>query len=352
MDASEKIDIIKKYIKSKTLSSSSEADIGIASEMDLEYSFVEPPIPSLSRLLARTDESRGGFPKGKYSVVAGPERCSKSTLCLQTIAFDMEQDVDAVWCWIDTENSFDEKYAEYLGIDMSRLVLIKNGVMEDVLQRIIDLSKAQAVTGVVIDSVGALTPKEEVANSKGEEKTLDQDSMLNLQRRLGQFYRMSNSFVARAKCAVIQIGHVYQSPDSYGAYVVKGGNALKHWCHVRLMMNRLKDLSTKEKVIMAGGDEESIMTGHNVRITLEKTRQNNMEGQYVVVPYRYGVGLDSRASTISMAINHGIITKSGPWMTYKDQKFMGKKQIEIALAEDPKLYDAIVSELFSLLEDK
>ena len=337
----EKRDAIQAYLKKQK----TDATIGFASDLNLDYGFIEPPIPSLSRLLAKPGCTTGGFPRGKFSVVSGPERCSKSTLSLQTVAYDMEQDPDAFWAWNDVENALEPGYAEMLGIDMDRLIIIKEGIMEDVLQRVIDLAKLNALKGVVIDSVGALTPQGETATSKGVEKTLVNENMLNLQRKIGQFYRLSNTFVSRSACAVIQIAHVYQDPGNHGMYVVKGGNALKHWCHVRLMMNRLKDESTKDEVVMPDGSKESLHKGHDVKIRLDKTRQNANENKYIVVPYRYGVGLDIITSIVNVATNLGIINRAGAWYSFRDLKCQGKSSLIQALKNNNEIYEQIVNQL-------
>jgi recombination protein RecA len=345
MDSKDKRAIIDKYLKSTRKKLGENVDIGIASEMDLDYDFMVPPIPSLATLMGRDDGSPGGFPYGKVTVIAGPEKSGKTTLCIQTLASEMVNNEDNYYVWVDTENSFDAPYAKKLGIDFDRLIFIRNGIMHDVLNRIIELAKTDIINGVFVDSVGGLTPKEEIEDSRGNEHGLEKDHMLNLQRKMGQFLRMINPFVGKRNIPVILIAHVYQDPGMNGAYRVKGGNALKHWGHVRLMVSRVNDQSTKQQVIMPDGNKKEIFTGHDVVIKLDKTRQNSKESQTVVVPYRYGIGLDAFESAISVAINFGIIKGTGAWFTYDDQKFQGRKKVLEFFRSNKEAYDKLIHDI-------
>lgn len=230
---------------------------------------------------------------------------------------------------------------------MPRLIVIKDGIMEDVLDRVIEISKLGLVRAVVVDSVGGLTPRQEVETSEGEDQSLGKSHMLDLQRKMGQFFRMINPFVSRTNCAVILIAHVYQDPNAQGAYKVKGGNSLKHWSHIRLMMSRANDQATKDKVLMPDGEEREIMLGFDVIIKLDKTRQNEREGQSVVIPYRYGIGLDSTESTISIGINLGIIQRAGAWYKYKDTKLQGRLEVSNFFKENQSSYQELVKDILS-----
>ncbi len=340
----DKLDFLNNYIKTKTKELGDNVVIGMADDIDLTYKFMIPPIPALASLLSDGEGKPGGFPYGKITVIAGPEKSGKTTLCIQTLAYEMQQNPENIYVWVDTENSFDTQYAKILGLDFSRLIFIKNGIMHDVLNRLIELSKSKMISGIIVDSVGGLTPKEELENSKGEELGVEKDHMLNLQRKLGQFFRMINPFVARSNIPLVMIAHVYQDPGMNGAYRVKGGNALKHWGHIRLMISRENDIATKQKVVMPDGEVREIFIGHNTIIKLDKTRQNSKEGQSVVLPYRYGIGIDSFESTISVAINLGIIERAGAWYKYKEEKYQGRTGLSKAL-KNKEIYDKLLEEI-------
>lgn len=339
-------DALAKFVKKQQKDNSEIVQIGFASDMDLDYGFMIPPIPTLAQLLGRDDGTPGGFPKGKFTVVAGPERSGKSTLLLQTMASEMRKDPDAVYVWVDTEHSLDVRYAQKLGVDMDRVLLIQNGNMEDILNRIIEMkSVAEYISGIFIDSVGGLVPHEELMDKKGNEVGLEKDQMLNLQRRLPKFFRIINATIGRHDIPVVLISHVYQDVGGYGGYVVKGGNGLKHWGHVRLMISRANDHATKKTLTMPDGQRKEVFTGHDVIIKLEKTRQNSKEGHSVVVPYRYGIGLDAVESTISVAMNLGIIERSGAWYSYGEERVQGRQGIIDLMDRSPDMYDSLLHDI-------
>src|SRR3990167_559822 len=105
-----KRDILATYMAEMSKSYEGKLTIGFGDELDLNPGFIEAPIPALASLMAREGEPTGGFPRGRYSVIAGPEKSSKSTLCLMTVAHDMAQDKEAIWAWVNSEFSLDELY--------------------------------------------------------------------------------------------------------------------------------------------------------------------------------------------------------------------------------------------------
>jgi recombination protein RecA len=327
--------------------------MGFGDQLDLDYGYVKAPVEPLSTLLSRPGAHAGGFPLGRYTIIGGPERAGKSTLCWQVIAQDQLTDPDSVWC-IAAPEPLDEDYMEMLGVDMERVFVIKDGLMEDVMQKIIDLAKLKVIKGFVVDSIGALTPRAEVQDSKGKEHELEHTGMLDLQRKMGQFFRMSNNWVSRSNAACILISHVYQDPNNNGRYVVKGGNAVKHWAHVRLKLTRIQDLSTVEEIIMPDGVKRKSQTGHDVVITLEKSKQNGNEGKSVVVPYRFGIGLDAIESSIAMGINLGIIERAGAWYSFthedKEHRQQGRNKVSQFFKANEELYNELVYRLQKHLE--
>lgn len=345
----EKRDAIKALLQANNKQMNNSMAMGFADELDLSYSFMKPPIIAIQSLLSSSDGSPGGFPYGKFTIITGPEKTGKTTLCLQTIAHEMRLKQDGFYVWVDAENSLDYEYAKTLGIDFSRLVIIKHGLMHELLNQLIDLSKEGLISGIIIDSVGGLTPKEEIESSKGEVHGVEKDHMLNLQRKLGQFFRMVNPFAARHNIAVVLITHVYQDPNNNGAYVTKGGNALKHWGHIRLMLKRENDASTVRKLVMPDGETRDVFIGHNVIVKLDKTRQNSNESKTVVIPFRYGIGLDSLESAVSIAINLGIIEQAGAWFKYKEEKFQGRSRLSEYI-KSPEVYEELLNNISVYLE--
>lgn len=337
---------LESYLKQANKDHGDNIVIGFADKMDLDYGFMIPPFPALAQLMGRDDGTPGGFPYGKVTVISGPERSGKTTLCLQTLASEMAKFPDQFYVWIDAELSFDEAYAEKLGIDLSRLIILRSGTMQDILDRVIEMCKQGLVNGVILDSLGGLTPEEEIYDKKTKkDHSLSKDHMLWLQRKLPQFLRMLSPFIGESKIPLVLIAHVYQDIGGYGGYVVKGGNGLKHWGHVRLMVSRLNDTKQKRKVRMPDGEEKEVFIGHNVVVKLDKTRQNSREAQSVVIPYRQGVGLDAVESTIAVAINIGIVEQSGAWYNYGKDKMQGRKGVSDYFADNKEAYNSLLDDL-------
>lgn len=347
MDKQEKRKLLEKYIaKYNKDTDDSKAVIDFGKNLDLETKFIPTPIASLNKLLSRDGVSEGGFPSGKFTILSGQEKCGKTTLLLQTIGFHMSLNPDAIWAWVDSELTLDGNYVAQFGIDIDRFLIIKESTMEEVLQRLIDITKDKLVDGIVIDSVGALVPTAEIQNKDGKLHELSHTGMLDLQRKLGQFFRMSGNFVAKSKCPVIMIAHVYQDINTYGApLVVKGGNALKHWSSVRLMLSRLQDKSTVIERVLPDGSVEKIAAGHDVKIKLDKTKVNDKEGQFVVIPFRYGIGFDCVESAVNVGIALGLITKSASIYSYADKKHKGKDSLIEYFKNTKADYDQLVIDI-------
>ena len=130
--------------------------IGFASDKDvgeaLNYEKIPTGVPQLDENLD------GGVPSGKFTVFTGPSQAGKSSMAYQLIGHSQSEDPDAIWLIADIENSYDREWVKNLGVDEDRLVFAETDIMEDVLQRVVDLSRTGCLKGVLIDSIGALLP--------------------------------------------------------------------------------------------------------------------------------------------------------------------------------------------------
>ena len=297
----------------------SDTPVGVASDPEmkqwLEYERISTGFPALDVVLD------GGFPKGKFSVIAGPEQSCKTTLCLYTIADRMRKHPDALWGWVDAENSFDPKWAANAGVDLDRLVVFKPTIMEDMLQSLIEAIATGNFDGVVIDSVGGLTPLAEIKKKKDDKsmtRTLTDDSMAGLAKKIGQFFRMCNETVFQTKTCCLLIGHVYTPiGNDYVEYEVKGGNALKHWAHLRVLCRRRKgDQDAKMDLQMPSGQKKAIFVGYEAVFMVDKTRQGAHQGHEVSIPFIFGKGLSNTKSVIQSAFAYGVITMAGAWCSH------------------------------------
>lgn len=308
------------------------AKFGLATEILKPKSYLATPFPTLNALTK-------GFPRGHFSTLAGPERVGKGTLIAQTIAYQQQLNKDFIAVYSDAEQGLDLDWLNHLGVDLKRLILQRYSpeahTMEGLLDRGIDLCRGLEAGAWIIDSIGALIPKGELESGSGKQKSLEDGKMLDLQRKLGEFYRKANVLLPEC-CATILIGQVYNVPSTTGVGLeaVRGGNSVKHWATTRLMLRRTgKSEAPEEKirVMMPDGEPRTIMPAFSCRITLDKTRGNSKEGHAINLPFYYGRGFDSNRATLIALMATNIVKKSG--MSYswsvggEERSVKGKKAL-------------------------
>lgn len=292
-----------------------------------------------------------GIPRGRFTTIAGPEHTGKGAFCVQTIAHNQQLDPNFTVMWSDLENSFDKDWAEHLGLDLDRIIFHNYtksvNTMEKMFDIALDYLKNELIDMWVIDSIGAMIPKGDVLSGK-EEKSLEDNNMLNLQRKLGEFYRKCNVIIDRNPktgykgCAVVLIGQVYTVPSANVALEeVKGGNAVKHWAHLRLKFRRSpkKDWPSPIKVTGLDGQIRSKHPGWACCMKVDKTRLNAAESQEVILPFYFGRGFDSVLSTITAAMGLDIITRKGAYYECSlfPEKIQGKEDVVKFFTSDSNL---------------
>lgn len=290
-----------------------------------------------------------------------PEHVGKGAFCAQLIAHLQSIDPNFVALWTDAENSFDFAWASNLGIDLDRLI-IQNyneevNTMEKLLDQSLHLLKELKINMWIIDSIGALVPKNDIFKAQGKtlvDKSLESTNMLNLQRKLGEFYRKANIMIAPNPdtnyegCATILIGQVYSVPNDQNIdlQAVKGGNAVKHWAHLRLLFRRGPRSEWPEPIMVKGHDGvvRKLFPGWSGRIKVDKTRINANEGKEVLLPFTHGKGFDSKISTINSAFGLEIIKKAGAFYSYEhlpEGKIKGKDNVIKFLMDNQEIFDKL-----------
>jgi recombination protein RecA len=265
----------------------------------------------------------GGVPRGRIVEIYGPESSGKTTVCLQVIA--EAQKAGGLAAFVDTEHALDVKYAQRLGVDLNNLLLSQPEFGEQALEIVETLVRSGAIDVVVIDSVAALTPRVEIEGDMG-------DAQMGSQARLmSQAMRKLNAAIGRSNTTVIftnqlrsKIGVVYGNPET-----TTGGNALKYYASVRIDVRR-KD------VIKDGQD----IVGNRVRAKVVKNK--------VAPPFReaefdimYNEGISRLGDMIDVAVESGIITKSGSWFSFNDERVQGRDGMRKLLTENAPLYAAL-----------
>ncbi len=265
----------------------------------------------------------GGIPKGRITEIFGPESSGKTTLALHIIAEAQKRGGIAVF--IDAEHALDPKYAERIGVDVENLYISQPDYGEQALEIAETLIRSGAVDVVVIDSVAALVPKDELEGNIGEAHVGKQA------RLMSQALRKLKGEVNKSKTALIfinqireKIGVMFGNPET-----TPGGRALKFFADLRLDIRKIGE-------VKEGGEKKGSRV--RVRVVKNKLAPPFQEAEFEIY---YGEGICKLCDIVDVATELGILTKSGAWYSYGDKKVgQGKEQVKKFLSENPKvLYD-------------
>ncbi|MFO7849312.1 MAG: recombinase RecA [Spirochaetia bacterium] len=262
----------------------------------------------------------GGYPRGRVSEVYGPESSGKTTLALHAIAECQKN--DGIAAFIDAEHALDPTYARNLGVNTDELWVSQPDTGEQALEIAESLVRSGAVDIIVVDSVAALTPQAEIDGEMG-------DSHMGLQARLmSQALRKLTGTISKTRTSLIfinqirmKIGVMFGNPET-----TTGGRALKFYSSVRLEIRRIETISK--------GTDDAI--GNKVRVKVVKNK--------VAPPFRkveleimFGKGISWSASLLDAAVKFDIITKSGSWYSYGEERIgQGRENVKTFLENNPE----------------
>ena len=279
----------------------------------------------------------GGLPRGRIIEIYGPESTGKSTLAMHCVA--EVQKAGGTACYIDAEHAMDPSYAESLGVNTDELLIAQPSSGEEGLEICDTMVRSGCCDIIIVDSVAALVPKQELDGEMG-------DAVVGAQARLmSQALRKLTASINQSRCIVIfinqirmKIGVMYGNPET-----TTGGNALKFYSSVRLDIRRVEAIKQGTAVI-----------GNHVRVKVVKNK--------VAPPFReaefdiiFGKGISKDGEIVDAAVNLGIIQKGGAWFSYADEttgrneRWQGKEKVKEALAADEALRDEIESRVMESL---
>jgi len=282
----------------------------------------------------------GGLPRGRIIEIFGPESSGKTTLALHVIA--QAQKRGGICAFIDAEHALDPEYSKRIGVNIEELLVSQPDYGEQALEIAESLVRSGKIDVVVIDSVAALTPKDEIEGDVGEYHVGKQA------RLMSQALRKMTSIVDRSKTVVIfinqirmQIGVMFGNPET-----TPGGKALKFYSSVRLDVRRIAQIKKSEEVI-----------GGRLRVKVVKNK--------VAAPFRqaefdllYSEGISPEGELLALGEKYELIHKSGASYSYLPDGKSGKTEIKLGkgydsartyLRENPELKEEIVGKLKPLL---
>ena len=276
----------------------------------------------------------GGLPRGRIVEVFGPESSGKTTLTLHVIA--EAQKKGGICAFIDAEHAMDPEYAKRLGVKIDELLISQPDTGEQALEIVESLVRSGKIDVIVIDSVAALTPKDEIEGDMGQ-------SHVGKQARLmSQALRKLTAIVARSKTIVIfinqirmQIGVMFGNPET-----TPGGKALKFYTSVRLDIRRIAQIKKGDEVM-----------GGRVRVKVVKNK--------VAAPFKqtefdlmYNEGISREGELIALGEKMGLMKKSGTSYEYDGVKLgRGYGATRQFLRENKKVADEILKVIRKQLKD-
>ncbi len=266
----------------------------------------------------------GGLPKGRVIEVYGPESSGKTTVALHVVA--EVQKMGGIAGFIDAEHALDPVYAKSIGVDVDNLYISQPDSGEQALEITETMVRSGAVDIVIVDSVAALVPKQEIDGDMG-------DSHVGLQARLmSQALRKLTSVISKTNCIVLfinqlreKVGVMFGNPET-----TTGGRALKFYSSVRLDVRRIESLKQAGEVV-----------GNHTRIKVVKNK--------VAPPFReaefdimFGQGISREGDLLDLAADCNVVNKSGAWYAYQGEKIgQGRENAKQYLKEHSDISNEI-----------
>lgn len=270
----------------------------------------------------------GGIPKGRVIEIYGPESSGKTTLTLHMIAEVQKR--GGLAAFIDAEHALDPEYAKRIGVKLQDLLISQPDNGEQALDICETLVRSNGLDLIVIDSVAALTPRNEIEGEMG-------DSHMGLHARLmSQALRKLTAIISKTNTTVIfinqirmKIGVMFGNPET-----TTGGNALKFYASVRIEVRRNAQIKNGDKII-----------GNRVKVKVVKNK--------VAPPFRlaefdimYNEGISAAGDLLDTGVLFGVINKSGNTYSFGDVKLgVGKEVAKVFLKENPKVFKDIDKEV-------
>jgi recombination protein RecA len=286
-----------------------------------------PIIPTGSLTLDRA-LGIGGFPRGRVVEIYGPEASGKTTLTLHAIAEC--QKAGGVAAFIDAEHALDTLYARNLGVKVDELLISQPDSGEQALEITDTLVRSGALDMIIIDSVAALVPKQELDGDMGDIQVGAQARLMSkAMRKITSAINKSSTTVIFINQLRMKIGVMFGSPE-----VTSGGNALKFYSSVRLDIRRTGSIKKGSDVL-----------GNSTRVKVVK---NKLAPPFKQVEFdiMYGKGISQSGELIDLGLEAGFVSRSGSWYSVRDNRIaQGRDNAKQYLEDNPEIYNTLLKDL-------
>jgi recombination protein RecA len=274
----------------------------------------------------------GGVPRGRIVEVFGPESSGKTTLIYHILA--EAQKLGGVCAFIDAEHAMDPLYAKEIGVDIDELLVSQPDHGEQALEIADMLVRSGAVDVVSVDSVAALTPRAELEGAMGDQTVgLQARMMSQAMRKLAGNLNRTQTMCIFTNQIREKVGVMFGSPETQ-----PGGRALKFYSSQRLDIRRIETLKDGTEAV-----------GNRVKVKVVKNK--------VAAPFRiaefdieFGKGISSAGCILDLGIEHDVISKSGSFFSYGDERIgQGRNNAKAYLVENPEVASEIEDKIYSAL---
>ena len=266
----------------------------------------------------------GGVPKGRVIEIYGPESSGKTTVALHMIAEVQKR--GGIAGFIDAEHALDRVYAKNIGVDIDELYISQPDSGDQALEIAETMVRSGAIDIIVIDSVAALVPRQEIEGDMG-------DSHVGLQARLmSQALRKLTPVISKSNCIVIfinqlreKVGVMFGNPET-----TTGGRALKFYASVRMDVRRIETLK-----------QSGEMVGNRTRIKIVKNKiaPPFKEAEFDIM---FGKGISRAGDILDLAIGIDMVKKSGAWYAYEGEKIgQGRENAKAYLENHPEVMEEL-----------